>query len=70
MNKENIITATSVPQLSQIVINTKRYWGNCGSLKTIFRDASMRMIKHVTTTGFAFSDSPQGREYWGRFMSN
>ena len=70
MNKEKIIMATSVPQLSQIVINAKRYWGNCSSLKPIFRDASMRTIKHVTTTGFAFSSSPQGRDYWGRFMSN
>lgn len=70
MNKENILAAISVPQLSQIVINTKRYWGNCSSLKTIFRDASMRTIKSMANSGFAFSDTPQGSDYWRRFMSN
>lgn len=70
MNKENIITATSVPQLSQIVRNTKMYWGNCLSLKIIFRDASMRTIKSIANSGFAFSDTPQGSDYWRRFMSN
>lgn len=70
MNKENILAAISVPQLTQIVRNTKMYWGNCLSLKIIFRDASMRMIKRVATTGFAFSDTPQGSDYWRRFTSN
>lgn len=65
MDKENVTRAISIPEMSQIVINTRRTIRD-GRCACFLRNPDHR--SHISVL-FAFDDSPQGYDYWREYMA-
>lgn len=65
MDKENVIRAISIPEMSQIVINTRRTFRD-GRSACFLRNPNNR--SHIFYL-FCFADSPQGDDYWREYVN-
>lgn len=64
MDKENVTRAISIPEMSQIVINTRRTFPDGRSAYFLRNPNHRSRISYF----FAFCDSPQGDDYWREYM--
>lgn len=72
MTKTDIISVVSVRQMSQALINTKRFWGSRSSrASSLFKEMlNSKGRLTMVTRCFPMDTSPQGFEYWRNVIRN